>query len=181
MPKIRPESGSSIVIIPVPTADSLVRSWRERLDRSAARGLPAHVTLLHPFLSGSDLAEAIPELTKLCGRSSPFEVTFRRFGHFPGVLYLDPEPTDRFRQLTTEIAITWPEVPPYKGVYPDIIPHLTIADEADPDVMAQAERDIGPRLPLRAQIVEAALYTFEDAKWRLHTRMPLGGRGKAST
>lgn len=38
------------VIVPVPAAEALVGSHRRRLDRAAGWGVPAHVTVLYPFL-----------------------------------------------------------------------------------------------------------------------------------
>ena len=45
----------SAVILPVPEADAVIGEWRRRLDRSAAWGVPAHVTLLFPFVAPADI------------------------------------------------------------------------------------------------------------------------------
>lgn len=38
------------VLLRVPEAEPLVREWRAKGDPSAAHGVPAHVTLLYPFV-----------------------------------------------------------------------------------------------------------------------------------
>ena len=43
----------SAILLCVPEAEKLVHEWRLKGDPSAARGVPAHVTLLYPFLPGS--------------------------------------------------------------------------------------------------------------------------------
>jgi hypothetical protein len=40
----------SAILLCVPDAEPLVHGWREKGDPSAAHGVPAHVTLLYPFL-----------------------------------------------------------------------------------------------------------------------------------
>ena len=41
----------SALVVLVPEAESLVRPFRERFDPSAALGVPAHITLLYPFIA----------------------------------------------------------------------------------------------------------------------------------
>ena len=48
-----PEPGRSAVVVPGPAVESAVSSWRDRLDRSAAQGMPAHITALYPFRPGA--------------------------------------------------------------------------------------------------------------------------------
>src|SRR4051812_32565116 len=40
----------SAILLAVPEAEPLVHEWRAKGDPSAAHGVPAHVTLLYPFL-----------------------------------------------------------------------------------------------------------------------------------
>jgi hypothetical protein len=44
------DSGSTAVLLCVPEAEPVVHGWRSTGDPSASRGVPAHVTLLSPFL-----------------------------------------------------------------------------------------------------------------------------------
>jgi len=44
-----PMAAQSAVLVPVPEAEPAVSRHRARLDRAAAWGVPAHVTILYPF------------------------------------------------------------------------------------------------------------------------------------
>ncbi|WP_079312549.1 hypothetical protein [Microbispora sp. GKU 823] len=44
------EIDETALVVEVPSAEPLVRGLRERYDSFAAYGMPAHVTVLYPFL-----------------------------------------------------------------------------------------------------------------------------------
>lgn len=44
----------SSLIVPIPAAMPIIEPWRERLDPYSAYGMPAHVTVLYPFLPPSE-------------------------------------------------------------------------------------------------------------------------------
>ena len=48
---IAPMAAESAVLVPVPEAERAVGGHRDRLDRAAAWGVPAHVTVLYPFVA----------------------------------------------------------------------------------------------------------------------------------
>ena len=161
----------------MPAAERLVSVWRERFDGSAAQEMPAHITTLYPFLDEDRLTEVVvAQLCELCAELPHLDVVFRRTGRFPEVLYLDPEPGDGLRQLTVAIAQRWPEAPPYGGSFEDISPHLTVAHGAGDGLLADIEADVLRGLPVRTQLVEACLYVFDGARWRLRARLPFHGR-----
>lgn len=166
----------SAVVVPVPAAEPLVSAWRQRFDASAAQGMPAHITALYPFLPEERLTgEVVAELRGLCAAVPALDLTFARFARFPDVLYLDPAPADRLRQLTLAIARRWPEAPPYGGAYDEVVPHLTVAQGATAACVAAIEADVLPRLPLRTRLVEAWLYVFAGARWRARERLAFAG------
>jgi hypothetical protein len=47
--------GQTAVIVPVGAAEPIVGRRRTRFDPAAATGVPAHVTIIYPFLSGQDI------------------------------------------------------------------------------------------------------------------------------
>ena len=166
-----PQSGTSAVVVPVPEAEPVVAGWRARCDPSAALGMPAHVTALFPFLDEALLtADVTGRLAAVCARLPVLDVELARFGRFPEVLYLDPEPPHGLRRLTLAIVEEWPEAPPYGGVFDSVIPHLTIADGADAETEARIEQEVGRALPVRARLPHAVLYLFDG---------PAGSRGPA--
>ena len=51
----------SAVLVPVPAAERVVSRHRARLDAAAAAGVPAHVTVLFPFVPPSEISGATLE------------------------------------------------------------------------------------------------------------------------
>jgi 2'-5' RNA ligase len=171
------EQGQTAVVAPVPSAEPVVSAWRERFDSSAALGMPAHITVLYPFLGEQRLGDgALHALRDLCAESPTLDVEFARTGRFADVLYLAPEPASGLQKLTAALAERWPETPPYEGRFEEVVPHLTVAQSADEDVLAEAEDAVMGSLPLRAWLVEARLYVFDGDRWQQRARLPFGFR-----
>jgi 2'-5' RNA ligase len=98
------QAGQSGLIVRVPEAEPAVRAWRARLNPSARAGVPAHVTVLFPFLDESRIDDgARAAIGEVIGRHRSFEARFEHCGRFPGILYLVPEPDIPFRRLTEAI------------------------------------------------------------------------------
>ena len=108
----------------------------------------------------------------------PFSFRFPALARFPGIVYLRPDPTDRFRAVIQGLMQRYPDYPPYGGVHDDVIPHLTIADRRerlDLVLMKRIESTLGPRLPLTARAGEVWLMTERRKRWSKKARFPLGG------
>lgn len=169
----------SALLLPVPEAEALVGAWRRRYDPSEPWGVPAHITLLYPFVPPDRVDHAvIGRLRTLFAGRAPVDVQLadvRRFGD--GVLYLAPTPPDPIRALTSAIVDAFPGYPPYEGAFDEVTPHLTVADGAPLDAMADAEADLRPRLPIRCSIPEAWLMAGSEGSgpWQVLERFPLGG------
>lgn len=142
----------SAIIIRVPEVEHIVRPHRRTLDPSAKWGVPAHVTLLYPFLHPSAIdADVLGRLVEVVARHREFDVQFLQTGWFGDeVLWLSPEPDLTFRRLAKALAIAFPETPPYGGAILDPTPHLTIADGASFHDMRLAESVVTKQLPVRA-------------------------------
>src|SRR5207245_4378164 len=118
----------SALVVLMPEAEDLVRSFRNQFDPTAAAGVPAHVTIVYPFKPPFELtADVIAALHEVFSKTSSFEVSFTGPKRFPGVLYFSPEPDELFRRLTDRITEQFPDTPPYGGKFADVVPHLTIA------------------------------------------------------
>jgi hypothetical protein len=62
---VNTEELQSALLLPVPAAESVVGPHRARRDASARDGVPAHVTVLYPFLPtaiGPDVLAALAQL-----------------------------------------------------------------------------------------------------------------------
>ncbi|MGY5047205.1 2'-5' RNA ligase family protein [Streptomyces sp. 900105755] len=170
-------AGQSGLIVRVPEAEPVVGAWRDRLDPSARAGVPAHVTVLFPFLDAGLIDGGVhAALGDLLSRHRPFEARFDRCGRFPGVLYLAPapEPAARFRGLTEAIAERWPENPPFGGAFDDIVPHLTVAQGQEEAVIEKAEADLPAGLPVVAQISTVDLLVHDGRRWERRAAFRLG-------
>ncbi|MET8586243.1 2'-5' RNA ligase family protein [Streptomyces collinus] len=168
-------AGQSGLIVRVPEAEPLVREWRDRLDPSARAGVPAHVTVLFPFLDASCIDEGVcAAIGEVVGRHQPFEARFDRCGRFPGVLYLAPEPDAGFRRLTQALVERWPEYPPFGGQFDDVVPHLTVAQGQDEAAVENAEADLLTRLPVVVQVSSVDLLVHDGTRWRQRASFPLG-------
>jgi 2'-5' RNA ligase len=165
----------SAVLVHVPEAEPVVREWRLRHTYDAPLGIPAHVTLLFPWLPVDELGDAIEaRLAEILGKTEPFDVTFARTARFPGVLYLEPKPSEPFSALTEAIAAEWPEHPPYEGEHETVIPHLTVAESEDDELRERIRAEVEPQLPVKTRVTEAELYEEDGAgRWHERSRFPL--------
>lgn len=159
-------AGLTALITLTPEADPLVGDWRSRLDPAARTGVPAHVSILYPFLDEGRIDASVhAALTGILCPHPAFDLRFERTGRFPGGLYLAPEPADPLRRLTAEVAARWPEAPPYGGRYPDVIPHLTVAQGARAADLDAAEADLAHRLPLASRVTSVKLVAYDGTAW----------------
>ena len=154
------------MIIEVPEAEPAVGELRRAHDTSAALGVPAHITLLFPFLDGADIDEAA--LMELFSRFPAFDYTLDRVEQFDdGVVWLHPSPSLRFADLTAAIHQRWPSHPPYEGAFDEAIPHLTVSE---------TPIDVQVELPIAARAHEVTLIEEAEAteRWMTRARFPLG-------
>jgi 2'-5' RNA ligase len=171
---IRP-GGESAIIVPVTVPQTIAR-LRERMDPSAAQGVPAHVTLLYPFMPVDGLDDAVRrKVGHIVASEQSFTVTFRGVARFPNVVYLPPEPADPFHRLTAALVEEFPDFPPYEGAYETVVPHLTVAQDVPADYYAAAEHALPAALPVRHIVREAWLIGhLPEQPWHTLWRLPLG-------
>ena len=168
------------LVILVPEAEGLVRSFRDRYDPAAKDGMPAHITLLYPFRSPNEIDGLVLATLRDCFSSfQPFKFSLMTINQFPGeVLYLVPEPEEPFRQLTLAIWRCYPETPPYRGRYSSVIPHLTVADHMGEQGLGEVAREFEQaaegRLPLQALAAEVTLMDSRSGRWAINTTFRLG-------
>lgn len=149
----------STVLIPVLSAEDAVGEWRAKHDPVASAGLPAHITLLYPFLDPDRIDDAtLDEIGAFFARIPAFNFHLartERFGH--DVLWLAPEPARPFVEMTEALAGRW-RLRPYGGTYAEVVPHLTVGQcDGDGAVLDDAEREIRTALPLFARATDAWL------------------------
>lgn len=169
------QAGQTGLIVRIPEAEPAVRAWREQLDPSAQAGVPAHVTVLFPFLDESRIDALVHSaLADVLGSHQAFDLRFESCGRLPEVLYLVPEPDTQLRQLTEAIADHWPEAPPYGGRFAEIVPHLTIAQGQEDAVLEEIEADLGGKLPFTSHVSSVELMVHDGTKWQERASFALG-------
>jgi 2'-5' RNA ligase len=163
----------SALIVTVPEAEPLVHAWRMRYD-NASLGVPAHVTLLFPFVPTAQVGDALlKELGELFRAQASFSFSLPRAARFPEVIWLAPEPADPFRKLTELIFERYPAYPPYEGIHDEVIPHLTVA-VGDRTVQDEVEVALTPHLPIAANAREVTLLVEDESgQWRGGERFSL--------
>lgn len=171
-------SARSGLVVVVPESEDLLAEHRSRLDATAALGVPAHVTVLFPFLRSDDIdAPVVRRLTALFEDVDPFAYRFDRTNWFgDDVLWLAPDDPEPFSRLTRTVFAAFPAYPPFQGQFGDSVPHLTVGHGHSRTVLEQAERAVLPRLPVTgfASAVSLLVRHAGSARWSRHTDFGLG-------
>jgi 2'-5' RNA ligase len=169
------------VIVPVAAAERVVGRFRRALDHSAVWGVPAHVTVLYPFVPPDRIdAGTIERIGAALAEVRAFSCTFAQVRWFgEDVVWLSPEPDHHFRALTRSVWRRFPDYPPYRGEHPDSTPHLTIGSvaRANLESMRRAAVEIQAELPIATRIEHARLVAGSAARdsWRTVAEFTLRG------
>ena len=173
-----PMPTETAVIVAVPEAEPVVGRHRARLDWSAARGVPAHVTVLYPFVPPALVDDdVLARLAAAVRGTGGFTASWREVRWFgEDVAWLAPEPEQRFRALTEAVVAAFPQHPPYEGRFEDVTPHLTVGDQGTLADRRAAAADVRDGLPLTSEVHEVLLMAGSTApgSWRTLAACPLG-------
>jgi 2'-5' RNA ligase len=155
--------------------------WRAKHAADAIKGVPAHITVLAPFAPPDVLTTDMEDhLLELFSGFPPFGFRLARVERFPLVVYLAPEPADRFTALIDAVVAEFPAYLPYGGAFDEVIPHLTVAEcetgmcEDPESVLSEARRAMVGAVPIEARAHEVWLMTGND-RWSLRARFPMRG------
>ena len=139
--------------------------------------MPAHVTVLYPFMDSTLIDEQVLRtLGEVAGAVPPFEYRLRETRRFPSSLYLVPEPGDGYRALTNGVYRAFPDYPPFAGKFDIVVPHVTVAhgDEAQ---LCEIEIELRIALPgsgVPARCGEMVLIEFRSPQWETLRTFALG-------
>jgi 2'-5' RNA ligase len=171
-------ASETALIVPMAAAERAVSRHRASLDPAASWGVPAHVTVLYPFLPPDRIDDEVIAAVGQLVRAVPrFEVTFGRVEWFGDtVVWLAPRPDRPFRDLTAAVWDRFPEVPPYGGAYADVVPHLTIGQDAARSELARAADAVSAQLPIvtAVEVVRLIAGSPEPGSWHTLCEFPLG-------
>jgi 2'-5' RNA ligase len=120
---------TTVNIVLPPRLQAHVVALHRQYQLAKPMNVPAHFTVLHPFVHYELLGEGVSRLRRVCAELSPFEIVADGYGTFPGVVYLaarDPEP---IRVASRALCAEFPECPLYGGEFgPELSPHATIVE-----------------------------------------------------
>src|SRR3954470_23016475 len=108
-PTRRETVGESAIIVPVNVPVGVNR-LRERMDPAAADGVPAHITLIYPFMPPSELKDDVRRRVEQIIAAEPtFPLVLASVRRWPQVVWLEPDPEEPFRRLTMALAAAFPD------------------------------------------------------------------------
>ncbi len=161
-------SPQSALLVPVPEAEALVGEWRAAHDPTARAGVPAHITLVVPWVPPEQIKqEHFEELEELLAHWEPFDYTLEEVRWFGRrVLWLAPSPAAPFKKLTSLLADHF-ETPPWQGEFPEVVPHLTVglASDAGASSLSEAAKDLASKLPLKCRASQVDVMCGDGADW----------------
>ncbi|MCX5309307.1 2'-5' RNA ligase family protein [Streptomyces sp. NBC_00160] len=169
-----PEPGTTAVVIVLPDAAPLLDAARRIDPALVRRGMPAHVSLLYPFVPESALTGQDERGVRSLAASFPaadllMEEVMTASG-FVGVTVPQLQPVvDAFRAR-------WPGLRPYGGRFGERpAAHVTVAMGADDPTAARVRAAAGRLLPLRTRAAALQLVALTEEGWRSRLTAPLGG------
>ena len=172
------ELETALLILPPREVQVFSYPLREAYDSEAAGSqLPAHMTMLYPFVPPDKIDTTLPRLEKLLEDCPPFELTLDRYGRFEGTIFLEPSDPVPVMQLYDYLASEFPEFPVYGGEHgPDLHPHLTLARFDDPAEATDIELPPTPTFTFTVDKIHLYLgSTDSDIPFVPRGVIPLGG------
>jgi 2'-5' RNA ligase len=156
------------LICRVPEAEAFIARYRERYDPSARRNVPAHVTILYPFMAPELVDDDVVRTLRAIAASVPcFSYRLAQTRRFPVALYLEPDPDRSFSTLTDGIFRAFPDYPPFEGKFPTVVPHVTVAHGDEPR-LCEIEIELKIALPgagVPARCSEMVLIENSRGQW----------------
>jgi 2'-5' RNA ligase len=157
-------------IVCVPQAEAHVAALRSRFDASAHLGVPAHITVVVPFMAPDQITPGVLVRIQAALNQVPsFAFSLSEVRRFPATAYLAPEPAAPFIALTEALVRVFPEFPPFRCEHESIVPHLTVANgNASEAAVAAAELQavIQSKGPISSFCASVSLLANSSGLWR---------------
>lgn len=158
----------SVLLVEVPAAEAAVGRHREQLDANSSLGIPAHVTVLSPFMPPQMITPGVlAELQQVFLSIRRFRFQLAATGWFGAqTLWLAPRQAAHFLALTDGVYQAFPAFPPFGGRHAELIPHLTVGHAHSVNDLQAAEKSIQALLPIEAEATTVTLMTEQSAGGR---------------
>lgn len=169
----------SAFVVRVPEAEACVGDLRWAYDETARLDVPAHITILAPFMAPERIdAGVLAKVKTVLGEARAFRFSLGEVRYFPETAYLAPEPAAPFVTLTQALVAAFPEFPAYGGLYPEITPHLTMAHGSAGNAAIAGERArrwLDANGPILGTCDSVVLLENSQGAWREMHVFALGG------
>ncbi|MFJ1567910.1 2'-5' RNA ligase family protein [Streptomyces erythrochromogenes] len=169
-----PDPGTTAVVIVLPDAAPLLdAAWR--IDPALVRpGVPAHVSLLYPFVPEAALTGQDEKNVGSLAASFPAaDLLLEDVVTAPGFVAVSvPE----LQPIADAFHAQWSGLRPYGGRFgARPAAHVTVAMGADdPATAAHVRTEVGNLLPLRTRAATVQLVVLTEDGWRPRFTAPLG-------
>ena len=164
-------------IVHVPEAEAHVASLRSRFDASVHLGVPAHITVLVPFMAPDQITPSVlAQIQATLSQVPSFAFSLGQVRRFPATAYLAPEPAEHFIALTEALVRRFPAFPPFRGEHDSIVPHLTVANGNASEAAVAAdelEAVIQSKGPISSFCSSVSLLENSSGRWREMHVFPL--------
>ncbi|MGW0903324.1 2'-5' RNA ligase family protein [Streptomyces sp. NPDC002853] len=171
-----PTPGTTAVLALLPDADPLLEMAAQVDARGVRPGVPAHATLLYPWLPAENLdLRELERLQAVLVRAAPSSgrvplrlTEVERAGAFVGV------PVPELRLLATAVRAAFPEQVPYDGQFGQDPPvHVTVSLNAADPTAADIERLVTSSLPITAEVSAVHVVALSPDGWQILAELPL--------
>jgi 2'-5' RNA ligase len=157
------------LICRTPEAERYIAHYRQRFDPSARRNVPAHVTILYPFMAPTLVDDGVIAALQGVADSVPcFDYRMAKTERFPVALYLAPVPDAPFSALIDGVFRAFPDYPPFEGKFDTVVPHITVAHGDEP-LLCEIEVELRIALPagagIAARCTELVLIENSSGRW----------------
>ena len=146
----------------------------------ASQGVPAHLTLLYPFVAWDALdPEVGRRVAEIAAAHHAFEYAMSGAGRWPDTVYVAVEPVGPFVALQADLARTFPDYPIY-GELPEFeyVPHITVAEGRAVDDPGTTRAAGWADLPARRTADALEVIATDGGPWQVVWRIPLGRAGR---
>ncbi|CAM5228206.1 hypothetical protein GCM10010329_47230 [Streptomyces spiroverticillatus] len=167
-----PTPGTTAVLALLPDADPLLELAAEVDPRAVRPGVPAHATLLYPWLPADRIGAADLDRLRVAAGTGRIPVLLKeveRAGGFVGV------PVPELHARAAAVRAAFPEQVPYGGRFglePPV--HVTVALDAEERAAAEIADRVTGRLPIRTEVTCVYVVALTDDGWRGLAELPLG-------
>ena len=173
------ELTTAVVLVLSRFSPELTSLHAEYHAAAVARGVPLHITLLSPFMPRRALNDSVvATLRTFFAKRAPLSFELARIEAFPDALYAAPEPAAELIDVIDELALAFPETPPYGGAFAQPIPHATLAvptEGSEGEHTAEKLRSASASvLPVPCEVTYASLLEeHEPERWTERERFSL--------